>query len=394
MQTLQSERSLRRELQYAQGFSVWALLLAVLGSVAGTIFTSAFGTGHWGTLAGAAVGPVIGTTFSTKHTGERGRVRNAIIIILSIGALLITVTGFTLADRVAGKSILPGPDPQAGTFFGPASQPSSTASVTPSSGSKPNGPAIQVQPSGPLDCGAAAVGAATACPQAITITSAGTGALRITSVVMAGSDMQDFIPSQDCVGISLDLSQTCDLKVSFQPTAAGPRQATLVIHQNIPWPDKGTTITLTGNGTGTDGGSGGNSSARFNLVASPDNASCNYIPNGALGGADELSVDFYFLIIDGKPSDVPGGLSVTGSSNTGLYTHYYTSPNNQALSVAQFALRPGDFGVLHTIKITVDSANQVEETSESDNTIVVSVLLPSPRPTSTIDPLACTISRG
>ena len=209
---------------------------------------------------------------------------------------------------------------------------------------------------------------------------------------MAGSDMQDFIPSQDCVGISLDPSQTCDLKVSFQPTAAGPRQATLVIHQNIPWPDKGTTITLTG--TGTDGGSGGNSNARFNLVASPDNASCNYIPNGALSGADELSIDFYFLIIGGNPSDVPGGLSVTGSSDTGLYTRYYTSPNNQALSVAQFALRPGDFGVLHTIKITVDSANQVDETDESDNTIVVSVRLPSPRPTSTIDPLACTISRG
>jgi hypothetical protein len=392
MQTSQPERSLRRELQYAQGFSAWALLLAVLGSVAGTIFTSAFGTGHWGTLAGAAVGPVISTTFSTKYTGERGRVRNATIIILSIAALLITVTGFTFADRVAGKSILPGPDPQAGTFFHPASQAGSTPSVTPSSGPQRNGPAIQIQPSGPLGCGAAAVSAVTACPQAITITSAGTSALRITSVVMAGSDMQDFIPSQDCVGISLDPSQTCDLKVSFQPTAAGPRQATLVIHQNIPWPDKGTTITLTG--TGTDGGSGGNSNARFNLVASPDNASCNYIPNGASSGADELSIDFYFLIIGGNPSDVPGGLSVTGSSDTGLYTRYYTSPNNQALSVAQFALRPGDFGVLHTIKITVDSANQVDETDESDNTIVVSVRLPSPRPTSTIDPLACTISRG
>jgi hypothetical protein len=385
MQTSQPEQSLRRELQYAQGFSVWVLLLAVLGSVAGTIFTSAFGTGHWGTLAGAAVGPVISTVFSTRYTGEKGRVRSTIIIILSIGALIITVTGFTFADRVAGKSILPGPDPQAGTFFSPASQPSSTSPVTPASEPKRIGPAIQIQPSGPMDCGAAAIDAATACPQAITITSAGTDALRITSVVIAGSDMQDFIPSHDCVGKSLDPSQTCDLKVSFQPTAAGPRQATLTIHQNIPRPDKGTTITLSG--TGTD-------DARFNLVASPDNASCNYIPHGTLSGADELSVDFNFLITGGSPSDVPGGLSVTGSSDTGLYTRYYTSPNNQALSVAQFALRPGDFGVLHTIKITVDSANQVDETDESDNTVAVSVRLPSPRPTFTIDPLACTISRG
>jgi hypothetical protein len=147
--------------------------------------------------------------------------------------------------------------------------------------------------------------------------------------------------------------------------------------------------------TGSSGGSGGSgSNARFNLVASPDNASCNYIPNGALGGADQLSVDFYFLIIGGNPSDVPGGLSVTGSSDTGLSTSYDTSPNNQAVSLAQFALRPEDFGVLHTIKIMVDSANQVDETDESDNTIVVSVRLPFPRPTQTIDPLACTVTRG
>jgi hypothetical protein len=59
---------------------------------------------------------------------------------------------------------------------------------------------------------------------------------------MTGSDTGDFIPSQDCVGASLDPSQTCDLKVTFQPNAAGPRQASLVIHQNLPWPDRGTTI--------------------------------------------------------------------------------------------------------------------------------------------------------
>ena len=145
----------------------------------------------------------------------------------------------------------------------------------------------------------------------------------------------------------------------------------------------------TGGGGGT--GSGG---AQFNLVASADNASCNYIPNGALGGADQLSVDFYFLIIGGNPSDVPGGLSVTGSSDTGLSTSYHTSPNNQALSVAQFALRPGDFGVLQTIRIVVDSAHQVTETDESDNAIAVTVRLPTPRPSATIDPLPCTVTRG
>ena len=249
MQTSHPERSLRRDLQDAPGFSASALLLAVLGSVAGAIITSAVGTGQWGTLAGAALGPVISTTFSTKRTGESGGVRHVIIVILSVGALFITVTGFTFADHVAGKSILPGTNQRSSTFFGPASQPS-TPSVTSSTEPAGSAPAIRVQPSGPLDCGTAAVGADAPCPQPVTITSAGNRVLRIISVEVTGSDKQDFIPSQDCVGASLDLNQTCDLQVRFQPAAAGPRQATLVIHQNVPWPDRGTMLTLTGVGSG------------------------------------------------------------------------------------------------------------------------------------------------
>jgi hypothetical protein len=110
---------------------------------------------------------------------------------------------------------------------------------------------MQVQPSGPVDCGTAVVGASAACSQPLTITSTGTDPLHIMSIKMSGSDAQDFVPSQDCAGASLDSAQTCDLQVSFQPTAAGPRQATLEIHENIPYPDQGTMITLTG--TATDG---------------------------------------------------------------------------------------------------------------------------------------------
>jgi hypothetical protein len=249
MQTTHPERSLRRDLKEAPGFSALALLLAVLGSAAGAVITSAFGSGHWGTLAGAALGPVISTTFSTKRTGEQGRVRNATIIILSTGALLITVTGFTFADRVAGKSILPGPDPRPATFFALTSN-QGTPSATPSaSGTAPLD--LQVQPAGPLDCGTVAVGADAPCPQPVTITSTGTDVLRITGIEVTGQNGQDFTPSQDCVGASLDPSQTCDLQVRFQPTAAGQRQTTLVIHQNLPWPDQGTKVTLTG--VGADG---------------------------------------------------------------------------------------------------------------------------------------------
>jgi hypothetical protein len=43
--------------------------------------------------------------------------------------------------------------------------------------------------------------------------------------------------------------------------------------------------------------------------------------------------------------------------------------------------------------LTVDSSNVVSETDESDNRIRVTVQLPSPRPSSTIDPLPCQAAR-
>jgi hypothetical protein len=88
---------------------------------------------------------------------------------LSAGALLITVTGFTFADQVAGKSVLPGAHQRPGTFFHLVSRPS-TPSVTPSASGAAT-PGIQVQPAGALDCGTAAVGADALCTQPVTITS-------------------------------------------------------------------------------------------------------------------------------------------------------------------------------------------------------------------------------
>lgn len=234
MQTTHPKQSLGRDLRDAPGFSLWALLLAVLGSVIGATLTNACGSGTWGVLAGAVLGPVVSTTFSTKRTGEKGRVRNATILILSAGALLITFTGFTFADGMTGKSVI---SQRASTF--PWEPVSSSTSVK-------EGPDIKVEPDELLDFGTVESSTGTPDPQTVTITSAGTGVLRITSVEVTGPHSSDFTASQDCVGKSLSPGQTCELEVSFNPTADGARQATLVIHQNIPWPDQGTRITLKG----------------------------------------------------------------------------------------------------------------------------------------------------
>lgn len=270
-------RSLRRELHAAPGFSAGALFLAVAGSAVGTVLSGAAGTGPWGTLAGATLGPVISTTFSTRRAGEKGLVRSAAIAVLSAGALLITVTGFSLADAAAGRSVVPGTDERPGTF--PVLNP---AEPTGDGGGRDGGGGggdlgIRVQPPESLDCGEVAAGASAPCPQPVTVTSTGTGQLRITRVEVTGRDDEDFIAGDQCTGARLDTGESCQLTVEFHPSDPGRREATLVVHQNLPAPDRGTEVPLTG--TGNPAGAGltvevDAGSAAGTVVSDPSGIDC------------------------------------------------------------------------------------------------------------------------
>jgi pSer/pThr/pTyr-binding forkhead associated (FHA) protein len=251
-------QSLRRELHQAPGFSAWALLLAVGGSVVGTVLTGATGTGQWGTLAGAALGPVVSTVFSTKRTGEKGRVRGAAILIMSLGALLITWAGFSVTDAAAGKSVVPGADNRSSTFpeitgNGSAGQPDArppsdpTHSVT-SAPTSTLAPTVQIDP---VQCGSVDVGSVKLCPTT-TIKYNGSGRLHITGVEVTGPQSGDFTPGQECMDTWLSPDETCQMTVQFRPSVATERNATLVVHQNLPRPDRGTEALLTGTGTASE----------------------------------------------------------------------------------------------------------------------------------------------
>jgi hypothetical protein len=257
--------ALPNELHEARGFSVWALLLAALGSVVATVATSALGGGQWPTLAGAAVGPVVTTTFSTRRSGEIGVVRYAAIGILSLGALLISLTGFSLADNAAGRSILPGASERPATFPVPVNKtasptpsptvtPTLSPSVTPTPSltvtpANPTGPWDSVEPAS-LECGPATVGTTVTCGPVI-LTSTGTLPLRVARFQLSdgGADYRVAFTLTDCLRSSpLPPQATCRIFVEFTPTALGPRNGTLVIHQNIPAPDTGTRVQLFGTG--------------------------------------------------------------------------------------------------------------------------------------------------
>jgi len=246
---------LRQELREAPGFSTGALMLAVLGAVVSTTLTGAAGAGPWGTLVGAAVGPVVTTTFTTKKAGEKGRVRTAVIVILSLTALAITVIGIGIADRAAGHSVIPGTTDRAATFpqVNPAGNSSPTPSVTPSptetgsAGSTLRTESVPVPAVDPLtlDCGQTSAGSTVTCP-VLTIANIGPSVLEITAVEVTGDAADDFSAREDCVGTMLNQGETCTMTVEFKPQSFGQRSAVLVIHQNVPPPDTGTRVSLIG----------------------------------------------------------------------------------------------------------------------------------------------------
>jgi hypothetical protein len=129
--------------------------------------------------------------------------------------------------------------------YSPAPQAQQTIIVTPM---PTGGPKIELDPTGTLSCGQADVGSPVQCR--VTIKSTGGAALDITGVEITGPNSGDFTAGNECVQ-SLDPGQSCLLQVQFTPSQSGDRSATLVIHQNLPAPDHGTPLQLTGTGNGT-----------------------------------------------------------------------------------------------------------------------------------------------
>jgi Putative Ig domain len=112
----------------------------------------------------------------------------------------------------------------------------------------PGSPGIELDPAGTLNCGQADVGTPVQCR--VTIKSTGGVALDITRVEITGLNSGDFTASNNCAQ-PLAPGQRCVLPVHFTPSQSGERSATLVIHQNLPPPDHGTPLELTGTGNGT-----------------------------------------------------------------------------------------------------------------------------------------------
>jgi hypothetical protein len=247
--------SLRRELHDAPGFSGTALLLTIAGSLVGTILVGYAEVGPWGSLAGAAVAPVVTATFTTKRTGEKGRVRALAIVILSAAALAITVTGVSAAEVVTDGRMTPGldsaltfplPNPDNTDDPGPTPTEDTSPPTSPTDGTNPTGPAIAVPST--VDCGTAPLSTTVTC-EPVTIESIGTEDLEIGEIEWVENSGEFEADFSGCENQTIPPGESCQFTVDFTPQEAGDRSAVLVIHQNLPPPDTGTPVAFAGVGS-------------------------------------------------------------------------------------------------------------------------------------------------
>ncbi|NQU10450.1 choice-of-anchor D domain-containing protein, partial [bacterium] len=86
----------------------------------------------------------------------------------------------------------------------------------------------------------------TSAAQTLVVTNCGTASLLITNIVFTGSGSNDFAATGSCLGVPVAPGGSCSISVTFTPTAAGTRQASLQIDSNAP--DSPATLTVRGTG--------------------------------------------------------------------------------------------------------------------------------------------------
>jgi hypothetical protein len=189
--------------------------------------------------ASAALVTVVTTVLQTRGRLQWLRVAGGAGL-----ALMLAVTGITVPEFVLGRSLTNSDRPA--TFMPSAltPQPQAARRTEP----RPE-PGILPTP-GSVTCDATAPGQEVACTP-VTIQSTGSAPLRVVSLELIGPAEGDFqVDGADCQGRPLQPDESCTIGVLFRPTQTGPRSAALIVHQNLPRPDTGTQVGLTGNGLG------------------------------------------------------------------------------------------------------------------------------------------------
>jgi CARDB len=351
-----------------------ATLLSVVSAVAVVAVSDALGASPAMKLVGAALGAAIPPAIGVASTHWPLRLTAGLAVIGV--ALVFTYGGFTIFDYATKPQTatfpqlpgLPKPSPQSDTSSQSLTNSSSTSSPPRSTRTCDGDLCITVDPQ-TLDCTQGS------CDGPVTIQSSGSATLRINSIGVDGANANDFQPNGDCQDQDMPAGSACSFTVSFSPTVSNAAEnARLVINQNLSGP--ASFVTLVGNNSNSIG-TGGPDLA----LSAPQR--CSIVPGGSLSGADALTIEI--AIINNGPGSISqlvpyalssdGGLSGTG--NAAVSTDGGVTP-------MQVDLQAGDYNQDQQFTITVDPKNVIPETNENNNTLSVTVSLPS-QPTSPTD---------
>ena len=211
-------------------------------------------------------------------------------------------------------------------------------------------PQVSVAPSG-LTFVNQAVGTSSA-PQIVTITNTGTIPLAVSGISMSGLNPIDFSQTDNCAS-SVPVSGNCTINVTFAPTAAGTRTATLTIADNAP----GNPHTVGLNGTGAPAGF--SISPRVTVLTytrtqqfTSSGGSVIWLVDGAVGGSASTGT----ITVSGlyTPPSSPGTHTVTVtdgshsanaivyiSNNAGVFT-YHNDNSRTGQNTAETVLTPAN----------------------------------------------------
>lgn len=218
------------------------LVVNVAASAVAALLLASLNVSGLGTVAGVLLIALVTAYLQTPGVSPSGQwIR---IGIGAVAAVVISVVGLTLPELALGHSLTN--DAKGSTYPVTKTDPTTTA-LPPQPQPQPQPqprklPDIAVSPE-VVECGEAEVGSSAECLE-LTVRSTGTAPLRITHVDPPAPAFS--VDIADCVGRTLATGETCLIKSTFTPSAAGPHETEIVIHQNIPSPDTGTVVQLTG----------------------------------------------------------------------------------------------------------------------------------------------------
>lgn len=264
--TVDTRRDVRRRAEPVSGgsarhrstfaLSAQGLTLNAVGSGVTALVLSAFHVPEVGTILGPALAAVV--TAFIQTSGRRQWLR---VVAAAGAAYFIAAAGITLPEMAIGRAlanedspstylpdqIIPNARPttsEPSAASPTSSDPSDTGSSTESL------PGIEPQPS-VADCGEAVVGDRVPCAE-ITISSTGATPLEISGVDLENTE-EFTVNADSCSGQQFATGEGCVIFIEFSPVQEGERATRIVIHQNIPSPDQGTPVEVTGIGVQSSG---------------------------------------------------------------------------------------------------------------------------------------------